>query len=89
MIQDPSKSGTYHFSGAPDVSWADFAEAIFDQAGKSVAVTAIPTTDYPTPAQRPLNSRMDCTEIKRTFGIERPDWVTGVKTILEDLEAST
>jgi dTDP-4-dehydrorhamnose reductase len=89
LIQDPSKSGTYHFSGAPDVSWADFAEAIFDQAGKSVAVTAIPTTDYPTPAQRPLNSRMDCTEIKRTFGIERPDWVTGVKTILEDLEAST
>jgi dTDP-4-dehydrorhamnose reductase len=46
LIQHPSKSGTYHFSGAPDVSWADFAREIFDQAGKSVAVTPIPTTDY-------------------------------------------
>jgi dTDP-4-dehydrorhamnose reductase len=88
LIQDPSKSGTYHFSGAPDVSWADFADEIFDQAGKSVAVTPMPTTDYPTPAQRPLNSRMDCTATKRAFGIERPDWVTGLKTILDDLEAS-
>ena len=89
LTQDPSKSGTYHFSGAPDVSWADFASATFDQAGKSVAVTAIPTTDYPTPAQRPLNSRMDCTATKQAFGIDRPDWVAGLKTILEDLEVST
>jgi dTDP-4-dehydrorhamnose reductase len=89
LIQDPSKSGTYNFSGAPDISWAGFAREIFDQAGKSVAVTPIPTTDYPTPAQRPLNSRMDCTATKRAFGIERPDWVTGLKTILDDLEAST
>jgi dTDP-4-dehydrorhamnose reductase len=88
LVQDPSKSGTYHFSGAPDVSWAGFAREIFDQAGKSLAVTPIPTTDYPTPAQRPLNSRMDCTATKRAFGIERPDWVTGLKTILDDLEAS-
>ena len=89
LIQDPSKSGTYHFSGAPDMSWADFAKAIFDQSGKSVAVTHIPTTDYPTPAQRPLNSRMDCKTTEQAFGIERPDWVAGLKTILEDLEAST
>ena len=89
LIQDPSKSGTYHLSGAPDVSWADFANEIFDQAGKSVIVTPIPTTDYSTPAQRPLNSRMDCTATKRVFGIERPLWVTGLKTILNDLKART
>jgi dTDP-4-dehydrorhamnose reductase len=89
LIQDPSKSGTYHFSGAPDVSWADFAREIFDQIGKPVAVTSIPTTDYPTPAQRPLNSRMDCSVTKQAFRIERPDWMTGLKIILEDLEAST
>jgi dTDP-4-dehydrorhamnose reductase len=87
LIQEPSKSGIYHFSGTPDVSWADFAREIFEQAGKSVTVTPIPTTDYPTPAQRPLNSRMDCTATKRVFGIERPDWVNGLKTILDDLEA--
>ena len=89
LIQEPSKSGIYHFSGTPDVSWADFAREIFEQAGKSVTVTPIPTTDYPTPAQRPLNSRMDCTATKRVFGIERPDWITGLKTILDDLEART
>ena len=89
LIQDPSKSGTYHFSGTPDVSWADFANEIFDQSGKSVAVTHIPTADYPTHAKRPLNSRMDCTATKQAFGIERPDWVTGFKTILDNLEAST
>ena len=89
LIQEPSKSGIYHFSGTPDVSWADFADAIFEQAGKSVAIIPIPTTDYPTPAQRPLNSRMDCKTTERAFGIERPDWVAGLKTILENLEAST
>ncbi len=89
LIQEPPKSGIYHFSGTPDVSWADFAREIFEQAGKSVTVTPIPTTDYPTPAQRPLNSRMDCTATKRVFGIERPDWITGLKTILDDLEART
>ena len=89
LVQEPSKSGIYHFSGTPDVSWADFAREIFEQAGKSVTVTPIPTTDYPTPAQRPLNSRMDCTATKRVFGIERSDWITGLKTILDDLEART
>jgi dTDP-4-dehydrorhamnose reductase len=89
LIHEPSKSGIYHFSGTPDVSWADFTCEIFEQAGKSVTVTTIPTTDYPTPAQRPLNSRMDCTATKRVFGIERPDWITGLKTILDDLEART
>jgi dTDP-4-dehydrorhamnose reductase len=89
LIQDASKSGIYHFSGAPDVTWADFAREIFEQAGKSVTVIPIPTTDYPTPAKRPLNSRMNCIATKQAFGIERPNWVTGLKTILYDLEAGT
>ena len=89
LIHDPSKSGTYHFSGAPDVSWADFAQEIFKQVGKSMAVTPIPTIDYPTSAQRPLNSRMDCTSTKLAFSIKRPDWRTGLQTILKDLEGKT
>ena len=87
LIQDSSKSGTYHFSGAPIVSWADFASEIFEQAGKSVEVTHIPTKDYPTPAKRPLNSRMDCRALKQTFGIARPNWRNGLTKILRDLEA--
>ncbi|MEM7319959.1 MAG: dTDP-4-dehydrorhamnose reductase, partial [Pseudomonadota bacterium] len=47
-------SGTYHFSGAGDVSWAEFARAIFAQAGLSCDVADIPSSDYPTPAKRPL-----------------------------------
>jgi dTDP-4-dehydrorhamnose reductase len=86
LIADPSKSGTYHYSGAPDVSWADFAQAIFEQAGRAVAVTPIPTTDYPTPAKRPLNSRMDCGATQRAFGIARPNWRNGLNMILQELE---
>lgn len=77
--------GIYHFSGAPDVSWADFAREIFARAGRSVAVTGIPTTDYPTPARRPLNSRLDCTALEADFGIPRPDWRIGLSHILKDV----
>lgn len=85
LIKNPSKSGTYHFSGTPDVSWAEFATEIFTQAGRTVSVTPISTAEYPTLAQRPLNSRMNCRMTKRVFGIPRPQWHYGLKTILNDL----
>ncbi len=74
----PEAAGTYHLSGAPDVSWADFAREIFAQAGLAVAVTDIPTSAYPTPATRPGNSRLDCTTLAEVFGIARPDWRAGL-----------
>lgn len=83
---DSDKSGTYHFSGNPDVSWKDFAVKIFAQSGRKVAVQGIPSSQYPTPAVRPLNSRMECTDIKAAFGIERPDWRKGVVDALQELE---
>ena len=86
MCQDPSKSGTYHFSGAPDVSWADFAMEIFERAGRRVMINPIPTADYPTPAARPLNSRMDCRSTETVFGLSRPDWRKGLDTIITELE---
>lgn len=85
LTEDASKAGTYHFSGAPDVSWADFAREIFAQAGLTVDVTDIPTADYPTPAQRPLNSRLDCGTTEAAFGITRPDWRAGLAEVLADL----
>jgi dTDP-4-dehydrorhamnose reductase len=88
LIADPSKSGSYHYSGAPDVSWADFARAIFEQAGKAVTVTPIPTTDCPTPAKRPLNSRMECGATQQVFGIARPNWRDGLNMILRELEGT-
>ena len=89
LIQEPSKSGIYHFSGSPDVSWAEFATKIFAQAGRTVIVTPIPTAEYPTPAKRPLNSRMDCNSTEQVFGIKRPNWQDGLKEILKDLEVTS
>jgi dTDP-4-dehydrorhamnose reductase len=79
-------TGTYHFSGAPDVSWADFAREIFVQAGLACAVEDIPTSAYPTPARRPGNSRMDCTGLTRDFGIKRPDWRASLASVMSDLK---
>lgn len=86
---DPGKSGTYHFSGAPDVSWCDFARAIFAAAGRATRVQGIPTREYPTPASRPLNSRLDCTTIETTFNITRPDWRAGLADTLTELGLTT
>jgi dTDP-4-dehydrorhamnose reductase len=86
LIQAPFKSGTYHFSGVPDVSWAEFATEIFAQTGQLMAITSISTAEYPTPAKRPLNSRMDCHSTEQVFGIKRPNWQHGLKEILKDLE---
>ena len=86
LQKNPRKSGAYNYSGAPDVFWADFACDIFEQAGRSVTVTPILTRDYPTPATRPLNSRLDCCAIQQVFGISRPNWRLGVKQILQDIE---
>ncbi|OUS21468.1 dTDP-4-dehydrorhamnose reductase [Rhodobacterales bacterium 59_46_T64] len=86
LIQTPELSGIRHYSGAPDVSWADFAREIFVQAGITCAVTDIPTSDYPTPAARPLNSRMDCANLS-DFGLARPDWRAGLTDVLKDLGA--
>ena len=85
LVDDPSKSGTYHLSGGPDVSWADFAREIFAQSGTSCEVANITTSDYPTPATRPLNSRMDNTTTEAVFGIARSDWRVGLTDILKDL----
>ncbi len=78
--------GTHHFASAPDVSWADFARAIFAQAGRPVAVENITSADYPTKAARPANSRLDCESLKTVFGIDRPDWRKSLTAVLNELE---
>lgn len=85
LVADPSKTGTYHVSGGPDVSWADFAREIFAQTGIVCEVADIPSSDYPTPAKRPFNSRMDNSATEVAFGIPRPEWKQGLTDILKDL----
>ena len=85
MRADASRGGVYHFAGAPDTSWAGFAREIMAQAGLSCHIVDISTSDYPTPARRPANSRLNCAAISRDFGIVRPDWRAGLAKVLQEL----
>ena len=86
--------GTYHYTGNPFVSWADFAGEIFRQAVKksmiphTPAVSAIGTEQYPTPAKRPANSRLDCSKIKDVFGIEPDDWRRSLGEMLDEIKGA-
>lgn len=79
LIQDPAApTGTFHFVNAGEASWAEFAAAIFAasaaRGGPSARVVPITTADYPTPARRPANSRLDTTKIQRSFGLRPRPW---------------
>ena len=87
LARDPAKTGIYHFAGTPDISWAGFAREIFQQAGLSCTVADIASSQYPTPALRPANSRLDCSETARVFGLDRPDWRAGLKRMLGQIKA--
>ncbi|WP_299421926.1 dTDP-4-dehydrorhamnose reductase [uncultured Shimia sp.] len=79
-------SGTYHYAGIPSTTWADFARATFQSANKTVTVTNIPSSGFPTPAKRPLNSRLDCATLLSDFGITPPDWQAGLTRVITQLE---
>ncbi|WP_439287252.1 dTDP-4-dehydrorhamnose reductase [Lonepinella sp. BR2357] len=89
ILNGSTSFGIYHFSGSPYVNWAEFAEAIFSQAvlqnvlKKAPHIKQITTADYPTPAKRPANSRLDLSKIKVEFGIETSDW----RKALENIQA--
>ncbi|MBV7479915.1 dTDP-4-dehydrorhamnose reductase [Pseudomonas sp. PDM31] len=74
--------GTFHLTAQGQTSWFGFAQAIgeaLQQQGKPCAsVLPIPTSDYPTPATRPLNSRLDCSRLQREWGVSQPDWQTAL-----------
>lgn len=77
-------SGIYHVTGAGDpVSWADFARAIFAMADLTVAISDIPTSDYPTPAARPAFSVLDLSRFTGEI-TALPNWRTGLKQAYND-----
>ena len=77
--------GTYHYAGAPATSWTCFARETFTTADRTVDVAGIATSSYPTPAKRPLNSRLDCSTLQKDFGIRPPDWRLALKDIVKEL----
>ncbi|MFA0557936.1 MULTISPECIES: dTDP-4-dehydrorhamnose reductase [unclassified Vibrio] len=82
--------GIYHYSGLPHVSWFDFAEAIFDIAvergvlDSKPNLSSITTEQYPTPAKRPSNSRLNTEKISQYFFVQASDWRKVLKVILGD-----
>lgn len=84
-----ANSGTYHLAGTGPATWHEFAQAIFEIAGphlpKTPRVNAITTADYPTPAPRPANSRLDTALFERTFGYRAPEWRTSLRETIERL----
>jgi dTDP-4-dehydrorhamnose reductase len=74
QVLRPGTHGTYHLSAAGQTSWCGFARAILARAGSATPVTAIRTEDYPTPARRPRNSRLNCTRLRADFGLALAPW---------------
>jgi len=80
MLGNPQAptGGIYHAAGSGETSWHGFAEAIFEAAaahGRARPIVhPIATADWPTPARRPPDSRLDCTKLAATFGVRLPDW---------------
>jgi dTDP-4-dehydrorhamnose reductase len=91
LMAQASLSGTYHLCAAGTTHWADYARLVIDTAkskGQSLAceeVLGIASSDYPTPARRPLNSRLDCRRFEASFGLQLPNWQTGVRRMLEEI----
>lgn len=80
------KYGTYHATNEGICSWAEFAEEIFRLAGKQVKVNYIPTSEYPTRAMRPLNSRMSKDKLEQAGFARLPHWKDALKRYLTELE---
>lgn len=74
----PGAWGTYHLTASGETSWFGFTQAIAEQISvqgkKCAALEAIPSSAYPTPVARPLNSRLDCSLLQREWGVQQPDW---------------
>ncbi|MGB5115489.1 MAG: dTDP-4-dehydrorhamnose reductase [Providencia rettgeri] len=91
IARDSHAYGIYHFSGIPHVNWHTFAEKIFEIALEQnvlvqpIQVNPITTLDYPTPAKRPANSRLNCDKIHNAFGIKQSDWQAALVRIKEYL----
>ncbi len=90
MAADPqAPTGTFHCVNAGATSWCGFARAIVEGAarrgGRSVPVTGIPTSAYPTPARRPANSRLSTVSLTEAYGIRPRPWQAGLDDILDKL----
>ncbi|CVI62506.1 MULTISPECIES: dTDP-4-dehydrorhamnose reductase [Agrobacterium] len=94
LVEDASAPlrGVFHLSGTGETNWANFAKQIFafsaKNGGKSIVVNDITTAQYPTPARRPANSRLDCSKLEEVYGIKLPSWQTSTRAVVTALAQS-
>ncbi|QXH71589.1 dTDP-4-dehydrorhamnose reductase [Pseudomonas atacamensis] len=91
VIKRPELAGLYHLAAAGEVSWHGYASLVIDFAkaqGEELAVktvSPIEATAYPTPARRPLNSRLNTQKLRDHFSLHLPDWQSGVTRMLREV----
>lgn len=91
--RDASVSGLYHLVAGGETTWHGYASQVIAQARqiqpglalKVADIDSVPTTAFPTPAQRPLNSRLSTRKLQQTFGLVLPPWQQGVKRMLTEI----
>ena len=93
-LRDPAVAGLYHCAAGGETTWHGYASYVLEQARalgwalkvpSPAAVHAIPTSSYPTPATRPMNSRLNTQRLRDTFGLHLPDWKDGVLRMLQEI----
>lgn len=89
LVAGRGAPGIFHYCGMPAVSWCGFARQIFAQANwmQPPEIVPIRTVDWPTPAARPVNSRLDCARIRTTYGVSQPDWRISLRPVLAEIRA--
>ncbi len=89
-LREPASGGLYHLAAQGQTSWADYARFVIEEASRQGQVLrcrevlGIPSQDYPTPARRPLNSRLDCRRFEADFGLRLPAWEHGVRRMIQE-----
>ena len=92
-LHTPQLGGLYHLAAAGETTWNGYARFVLDSARalkpdvslKAQEVAPVPTSAFPTPAQRPLNSRLDTGRLRDTFRLTLPDWQAGVRRMLTEI----
>ena len=98
QVEQANESGVYHFTNAGETSWHGFSCEIVNEYNRLAAIktwpalkasiesiAAITTADYPTPAARPANSRLDNAKLKQVFDVELPSWQQSLQQVMQSL----
>jgi dTDP-4-dehydrorhamnose reductase len=79
------RSGVYHLTSSGQTTWFGFAKQFLSKQPVCPVLTPIPSSEYPVPAKRPVNSVLSCQRLAETFGVRMPSWESSLDLVLESL----